>query len=197
MQPFFSLALCLLLLLSTFCLKPTHARNQPEVHTHACPITVPYVTCRFPREREGDRECAPKDNLPLIQTHAAATYVTPDGHRTGSLEKGFGEASHCGQLLRRIAGKIVDFLMEVNIPCVAPRGRCHRGQRVAIRVGLVIVRHVQCCVADLQIVMLLCHLSDMFHDTPISVSFSHVFSTFLSYLLFVATNAECSVFAVA
>lgn len=151
------------------------------------------------REREREIECAPKDNLPLIQTHAAATYVTPDGHRTGSLEKGFGEASHCGQLLRRIAGKIVDFLMEVNIPCVAPRGRCHRGQRVAVRVGLVIVRHVQCCVADLQIVMLLllCHLSDMFHDTPISVSFSHVFSTFLSYLLFVATNAECSVFAVA
>lgn len=111
------------------------------------------------------------DNLPLIETHAAATYVTPDGHRARTLEKGFGKASHRRQLLRRIAGQIVDFLMEVDIARVTPSGRCHRGQRVAIRIGLVIVRHAQCCVADLQIVML-CHLSDMFRDTRLSLSFA-------------------------
>lgn len=170
---------------------PTHARNQPEVHTHARPITLPSATCRFPRERKGRERLSSfrNHNLPLIQSHAAATYVTPDGHRTGSLEKGFGEASHCGQLLRRIAGKIVDFLMEVDIArIVAPRRRCHRGQRVAVRVRLVIVRHAQCCVADLQIgmvmcLLLLCHLSDMFHDTPLGLllallCLSYVFSTF-------------------
>lgn len=144
---------CLVLVFSFFSFVPTHARNQPEVHTHAHPITLPSATCRFPRERKRERERLSSflnHNLPLIQSHAAATYVTPDGHRTGSLEKGFGEASHCGQLLRRIAGKIVDFLMEVDIArVVAPRRRCHRGQRVAVRVRLVIVRHAQCCVADL------------------------------------------------
>lgn len=43
---------CLVLVFSFFSFVPTHARNQPEVHTHAHPITLPSATCRFPRERE-------------------------------------------------------------------------------------------------------------------------------------------------
>lgn len=184
----FCLVLCLLLLL--LC---AHARTQSARGAHTrTPNNVAFCYVQVPSGRGRGRERLSSfrnQNLPLIQSHAAATYVTPDGHRTGSLKKGFGEASHCGQLLRRIAGKIVDFLMEVDIArIVAPRRRCHRGQRVAVRVRLVIVRHAQCCVADLQIgmvmcLLLLCHLSDMFHDTPLGhlhalLCLSYVFSTF-------------------
>lgn len=115
------------------------------MYTHGTPIRDPQTLTPSPiRSRHS----------PFIQTHTAATDVTPNGHGTRSLENGLGEAADRrggGQLLRGVAGQVVKVLVEVDIAlqAVIEAGRRHRGHRVAA--GLIIVRHGQSGVAHLEV----------------------------------------------